>query len=296
MERYRMTTARLNLREAPGLRHQSLGVMDQGILVADFGDRASEDGYTWAKISPLEGPLMGRVGWSATPWLSPADRPLGAVLAVDAAFSPIQPHVLMRHLHSQFRQIPELFIQCMWTGAVVPSPALSNLRLAQQAAMDIAIYVNPYKISDSARLPDPYQPVERAQNMLGELWEKLIFVAVDVERLLLPESQPSAARIQATLKATLDMVEHVRRMGKIPVLYTGAWFWNGVLGNPKPPELDGVAAWLAQYDHTPDLSKLNTQFGPRWRVAAKQFAGTTSTPGGVVDLNVFALDFVQNPT
>lgn len=297
--RFWITTAPLNLRNGPGTQHRSFGVMPKGTLVCSMGEQTLAEDLPWLSVLPLEGNLKGQQGWSCMKWLQGCSLSSSEILGIDAAYSSLDILSILKESLSRFNAAPEVLVQCLWDGGHVPTAAVQNIRQALDLGMVAAIYLNPYRIvrhgESRLRVPAVETVMQAARSALGDLWEKIAFVAVDVERLLDPPSPQGVDPISLTLEAAIDMMRRIRDLGKRPILYTARWFWVGYLRDPRPAELDGALVWLAQYDGKPSLHALRSDFGPRWVVFGKQFLGSTLLKGGTVDFNVFQVDFLTQP-
>lgn len=301
--RFWITTSALNLRAGPGVSHRAIGVMSKGTLVCARGDPQPSEGSSWLPISPVEGALRGAQGWADIRWLSACSLSPSEALGIDASYSSLDLVKILRYALRRFGAAPELLVQCMWDGGHIPRVAIRNFQEAIQLQMMVAAYVNPYRIvhhrSYRRRLADPEGVIGQVKQALGEIWDRLIFVAVDVERLIDPPPGVSKDPRHLTLEAAVEMVDKIHRLGKIPVLYTARWFWVGHLKDPQLSEhpeakaLQGCLAWLAQYDGKPSLSSLRADFGPGWKVFGKQFLGSTDAEGGTVDFNVFRVGMLN---
>ena len=134
----------------------------------------------------------------------------------------------------------------------------------------------------------PQFTLDDALNAIGLELEHLSFLVIDHE--LSPEPATRAGALDL-VKRTHELIRRTRLAAPgIPIIgYSADWFLGmlrTLLGQSPKYALDGY--WHARYDGIPDLA-VNR---PRWAMTSaplvgKQYQGTTTLGGVVVDLNVF---------
>jgi hypothetical protein len=118
------------------------------------------------------------------------------------------------------------------------------------------------------------ESVERAQSFIGNEWDNLAFIGIDVE---LPTNSDIVN----------DAIVAARAMGVEPFVYTAHWAWHQFMQNRK--EFGNVPLWNAFYDNNPDFDFPNYPFGA-WTlagVAGEQYTNTTHVDGLGFDFNQF---------
>jgi hypothetical protein len=118
------------------------------------------------------------------------------------------------------------------------------------------------------------ESVERAQQFIGNEWDNLAFIGIDVE-------------LPTTVAIIRDACETAIRMNVTPFLYTAHWAWHQFMTNTQ--EFGNVPLWNAFYDHNPDFDFGHYPFGG-WslaRVAGEQYTNTTQVGGFGFDFNEF---------
>jgi hypothetical protein len=160
-----------------------------------------------------------------------------------------------------------------WHGAVdYPQARLSIINAREAGFTHHATYTAlntlPGKIS-----------VEKAQAVVGNEWEHLSFIGIDVE-------------LETTPDIVLDACHAAVAMGVRPVVYTAKWAWDQFMaGNLS---FSDFWLWNAFYDNDPDIDFARFPFGG-WaldKVAGEQYTNTTTINGMGFDFNWFSDSFV----
>ncbi len=177
----------------------------------------------------------------------------------------------------------ELVVQCLWTGREQPAPRVINLRNAVYDGLKVAAY---------ASLPSGaahgIADMEAARSGVpDDLWSRLEFCAVDVER--------PGIRIEA-VSESLSQLESLG-LGNRKVVYTSWNAWR----NYVIPSNDGrlsaqgnVYVWNANWDTAPDIDFPSLPFGG-WtvqQVIGEQWSGGTLVEGQFADRNTFVRELV----
>lgn len=124
--------------------------------------------------------------------------------------------------------------------------------------------------------------VEKAQAHVGNEWDNLAFIGIDVE-------------LNTTPAIIADACATAQQMGVRPVVYTAHWAWHQFMQNRQ--DSFGCALWNAFYDNNPDFDFANYPFGT-WTladVAGEQYTNTTHVDGLGFDFNQFRDDFIVVP-
>lgn len=214
----------------------------------------------------------------------PADIPNGFVFAVDSSYDLLT--------EAEAYQLKEegvgLYIQALtafpYSGLHQPANRVVSLRNAHSAGLAIAAYALVGDLGYDGRSSMDFA---RA-GVPDDLWDSLLFVAVDIETSGYSSYEVGQALIR------LD------ELGKPPVIYTNCGTWYDKLGNPpKPP---GALLWHAYWDDRPDFDFGNRPF---WcqdfggfqpgEVIGEQWSGGTLVAGQSVDRNIFRYEILPQP-
>lgn len=172
-----------------------------------------------------------------------------------------------------------LFIQCLLalprTGPERPSRRIVSLRNALENNLPIAGYI----VMGSTRPGPEYINLGR-QDVPDDIWDELLFVAIDVET-------PNV-RVDEIMRA----VDRVEELDKLALIYTnwGTWVNYIIPSNDMRLAQRGIALWNAAWDDDEDIDFSHRPFGG-WRVeqvAIEQWSGGTYVCGQFVDLNTVA--------
>ena len=168
-------------------------------------------------------------------------------------------------------------VACVGSAHPRPNPyALENLRRAKQAGFLLATYAVVY---DSVRSA---QTVGVAKQMCGEFWPELRFVGVDCET-------PNITEAQIHGMVTAIEAEHLR-----PVIYTGAWWWQGHFGDS--PAFKHLPLWTASYRNPANSDTVPLYGGwTRDKLIGHQWAGSVTLASTTVDRNNFVKEFIMPP-
>lgn len=122
--------------------------------------------------------------------------------------------------------------------------------------------------------------VERAQQAVGNEWENLSFIGIDVELATTPDIIREAC-------------ETAQKMGVRPVIYTAKWAWNQFMADTT--DFKDLPLWNAFYDNDPDIDFPRFPFGG-WvleKLCGEQYTNTTNIDGNGFDFNWFSDAFVD---
>lgn len=188
--------------------------------------------------------------------------------AVDASFD----ELTLSEAECLKAQSWPVYWQCLWTGVEQPPACNLSLRTAEQAGLLLAGYISLTNCwagiwhVDMGRLGVP-----------DDLWDKLDFVAVDVE---LP-----GIRLHEILQA----INELEALGKKVTLYTSynAWMNYVIPGNSDAVARRGIPLCNALWDKNPDFDFPTLRYGG-WRdeqVFMEQWSSGTHVCGQFVDRN-----------
>jgi hypothetical protein len=196
------------------------------------------------------------------------------VLGVDASF-----HELTRQQAEDLALAGvAVWVQCLWTGAVTPKPAQSNLDIAAATGLITAGYGS---LCQGAQ--DGLYHAERTVTAVrSSTWDSLRFVATDVE---LDGIANTAIR---------EMVDALYVFGKRRVIYTSFGCW--VYKQRNPQDFTDCLLWNANWDAEPDVDFPTLRFGG-WKleqVLGEQWSGGYTFPcGAYTDRNTFRVDLLK---
>lgn len=171
-----------------------------------------------------------------------------------------------------------IFVQALTalprTGLHQPSARISNLRNADAVGLQTAGYllIGPGMTGKQA-------VAEARRNIPMLVWNRLKFVAVDVEVTGIDDTQVLAA------------LREVERLGRVAVVYTSWNTWNTMIV-PRNSTLiadHGYGVWNASWDNHPGINFTYLPFGG-WSpadVIGEQWSGGTLICGQSVDQNTF---------
>ena len=175
--------------------------------------------------------------------------------------------------------------QCLWTAAEQPAPRIENLRLAVNEGWPVFGY-----ISINARQEGDWHVGKGCSGVPDDLWNKLRFIAVDVE---LPGIQ-----VTDIIKA----VSEVRALGKIAIIYTSSNVWHNYI-NPSNSTMAAVnyhvPLWYANWNGRAAIDPAEITYGgwDRITTVGKQYTGGTQVgtwPNAIdVDFNIFDDPFIH---
>ena len=180
-----------------------------------------------------------------------------------------------------FRKIRSLFpsgdmllnIPGAWHGLSGYTGAWQSIRNAREAGFTHhATYV---AINSMAGR----ESVEQAQAYIGNEWENLAFIGIDVE-------------LPTTPTIVHDACVAAMEMGVRPVIYTARWAWFKYMADTSL--FNGRPLWNAFYDNDPDIDFAHYPYGG-WelgKLAGEQYTGTMQVDGYGFDFNHFRDEFV----
>ena len=123
--------------------------------------------------------------------------------------------------------------------------------------------------------------VEKAQAAVGNEWDSLSFIGIDVE-------------LETTPGIIQEACETALAMGVRPVVYTAKWAWDKFMADAI--DFATLPLWNAFYDDDPDIDFIRFSFGG-WaldKLAGEQYTNTTTINGMGFDFNWFRDNFVLN--
>lgn len=188
--------------------------------------------------------------------------------AVDASFD----ELTLSEAECLKAQSWPVYWQCLWTGTEQPPARILSLRTAEQAGLRLAGY-----ISLNSNPPGAWHIQQGRDGVPDDLWEKLDFVAIDVE---LPDIHVDEIR---------GAIIWLEALGKKVTLYTSynAWMNYVIPGNSTEPADRGIPLINALWDDHPDFDFPTLRYGG-WRdeqVFMEQWSGGTHVCGQFVDRN-----------
>ena len=172
----------------------------------------------------------------------------------------------------------ELFVQCLWTGAVTPPATIENIRTVLRAGGRVAGYVSLNGFQDGH-----YHARQARGNIPPDLWNKLEWIAVDVEL--------ANITVRHVQQARNDLLNWNDR--RVPI-YTSYNAWVNLVspGNSSALADAGAELWNAFWDKDKDVDFPRLRFGG-WKdeqVLGEQYSGDTPVCGQHVDRNIFFED------
>lgn len=174
-----------------------------------------------------------------------------------------------------------LLIANLWTGNSGFPAAEQALRSWREAGGLTAGY---FVVHRWRTLAEHYSG---AQQSAGSEWDKLRFVAIDVERV--SPQDPLAGQVSPEMvdeAATWLSFEGLRYC-----VYTSQAMWRAITADSQ--ECDGLPLWDAHYTGMPDLSAAPGYGGWERRIG-HQYVGTTNVDGIACDLSIFDDAFVED--
>jgi hypothetical protein len=192
------------------------------------------------------------------------------IRGVDASFDPLTQAEANCLAASSFT----LFVQCLWTAARRPLHTIQSLHNAVAAGLPIAGYISLNQFQSGA-----WHVSKGRAGIPQELWDKMHFVAIDVEL--------ENIRVEAILEAC----RNVEALGRRAVVYTNWQSWMNYVKPSNPPDLAaaGYLLWNAYWDQHPDIDFPSAPFG-NWKleqVIGEQWSGGSYVCGQHVDRNSF---------
>ena len=167
----------------------------------------------------------------------------------------------------------ELAIVGSWHGLETNIYAESTLQAARQAGLLTATY-----IVLNAR--SGQETIQVGLAACGKQEVPLLgFVALDIELRGVTE------------KIITDALAEIRAHNLRPIIYTGAWFWKGRLGNPD--WACGTPLWTSSYNGQRTLDDPALPYGPWKTCVGHQYVGSDSSLGFSADLSVFSLEWIK---
>lgn len=166
-----------------------------------------------------------------------------------------------------------------WHGTMINKSAALSLDDAAAAGYDLGTYI-------VLNHMDGRESVEKGLNACGNQVHNLKFVALDIE---LDEAQG------IELKNISTALEYLKSLSISACIYTGRWFWDGHLGNPK--WFKNIPLWDSYYDGKPKLELVRSYGGwTKEQLIGKQYYGTKhhENIGFSCDLSVFKRDWWRN--
>jgi hypothetical protein len=162
----------------------------------------------------------------------------------------------------------------LWSGSQQPRPRVTSLRVAAEEDLLTGAYISLNKDN-----PGRYHIDQGRAGVPDEIWDRLDFVAVDVE---LP-----GIRVEQVLGAIMRL-ETLGKEGKV-TLYTSynAWTNYVIPGNSTLVSARGIPLNNALWDKNPDFDFPTLPFGG-WtpeQVFSEQWSGGTHICGQFVDRN-----------
>lgn len=162
----------------------------------------------------------------------------------------------------------------LWTGAETIPAARQALRYWREAGGRTAAY---FAVHDARPAAEHF---ERARDVAGDEWEHLERVAIDTE--VVPTSP----------ETVLAAADAVIAAGQSPIVYTSFGFWTQHARN------SGICVhlplWDASWETDPSLDMPpGRQYGGWSGRMGHQYAKDTILDGVLVDLNVFAAEFLR---
>ncbi len=167
-----------------------------------------------------------------------------------------------------------LYIQCLWTSTVAPLTRVESLRNALKAGLPIAAYASLNHHNSGSH------HIRKARNGVPQdIWDKLLFVAVDIELRGI------------TIQQITEAVNEVERLGRRAIIYTNrnSWLNYVIPSNDGTLARRGILLWNALWDLQPDIDFPRLPFGG-WspsQVIGEQWSGGTMVCHQFVDRNTF---------
>lgn len=179
-----------------------------------------------------------------------------------------------------------LYIQCLWTASVQPSPRVTSLRNADSVGLPFGTYISLNRFHDGA------WHVDRARaGVPDDLWAKQLFTAIDIEL--------DGIRVTEILRAIERAEELLVHPWQQVLLYTSysSWTTQIVPRNSTAVSARGNLLWNAVWDLDPDIDFPRLSFGG-WlpgQVALEQWSGGRKVCGQFVDRNTVVRELVFPP-
>lgn len=200
---------------------------------------------------------------------------MSTLYGVDSSFDPLTLQEAQRLRAANV----ECYWQCLWTATQQPEPRVISLRNADAARLYLGAY-----ISLNSSKPGPWHIDQGRAGVPDDIWQRLLFVAVDVEL--------QGIRVEEIMKA----VDRVITLGQRPTLYTSWNAWRNYIIPSNSPLLAqrGVLLNNANWDGAPDIDFPSLPFGT-WtikQVLSEQWSGGTMVEGQFVDRNTFVRELL----
>jgi len=164
-------------------------------------------------------------------------------------------------------------VQCLWAdGREQPPNRVINLRNAEIGGLDIAGYV---VVTPWSGITGAGHVQAGCRGIPQDLWNALLFVAIDVEVTGLTDVIVRGA------------VEALVALGKSRVIYTSWNAWVNYFGNSLA--FTDCLLWNAYWDGAPDVDFASLPFGG-WKITqvlGEQWSGGTNVGGTYADRNQF---------
>lgn len=155
-----------------------------------------------------------------------------------------------------------------WHGATAYDAARQSIRNGREAGFTHSASYTVLNMRPGR------ESVERAQAAIGDEWDNLSFLAIDVE-------------LETTPDIVAEAFDTAINMGARPVMYTAKWAWDQFMASTNA--FGQWELWNAFYDNDPDLDFANHPFGswPVTKLAGEQYTNTTEVDGIGFDFNQF---------
>ena len=171
----------------------------------------------------------------------------------------------------------QLLVADLWSGSKGFPAAAQALRRWREAGGVTAGYLVIHRYRN---LDEHYAG---AKASAGDEWDKLAFVAVDIERV----DRNSALPGQATPEMTRQACDRIAAEGLRPIVYTSHGMWTGIMGPSQA--LSDQPLWDAHYGTATKPIPANLTVSPGYGVwtvrTGHQFKDTTDVDGIPCDLN-----------
>lgn len=162
-------------------------------------------------------------------------------------------------------------------GGVTPNPAARDwLAGASRAGLVTAAYIAITVPGTSTAV------VDKSMNMIGELWDQCVFIALDLEDVWDSIITPDDAR---------EAIDAIIDRGGRPIIYSASWWWDRYW--KEVTEFSYLPLWDACYDGRPFV-ELKRPYGGWTSCVGKQYDGTARINGVKVDLSVFSGDWLDS--
>ena len=185
----------------------------------------------------------------------------------------------------------------LYDGNSVDLYAVESIAAAREAGFHIAGYIYLTRIQPPGGELQLYgrRSVRESQEAIGDLWEDLSWVAVDLETIASFPNLQAAGWGNPTIQDVRDCVDEIQQRRQRPVIYTFASFWTTQYGTNS--EFSHLPFWLAWWDNdsgldadaTPTTLDAWPTGGPvgGWIYPlARQYEGSVTRAGLTVNTNI----------